>query len=629
MKVGIIIAVHNRSNYLEKTLWCLEKVEMPKGSMILLIDDASTDAKTIELCRDFKHYQAAVQLDIMPKNIGIKGVLLHGYSMLFNWGYDLVINFDSDCLIRPDAVSKLTEAYFCGLLTGFNCNTLNANGTERHKILYEESNLLVKQSVGGINFCVNKEAYNKYLKPALEAPIGNFDHMACINAGYAYSLKESVVQHIGFNSSMGHHEQPDVADDFYYWDLPSVTLIGADSNLTRLQEAANNCTKNIRFGDVKLLNPNLTSKEAYSEWCINEMYKYVDTSHMLVFQHDGYVHNWQAWDNDWLKYDYIGAPWYYDDGMEVGNGGFSLRSRALMEAASTLCKFHHPEDHHICRTYRVELEAMGFKFAPLEVAERFSFEGYLQPHKHLTDQFGKHGNRVLHQPRSERYVVNQFAGLGDILFLIPLIRELQNEGNKVLWPIIPQYLSIAEHFPDINFVNKDLYDLPYNDRGRPETQYGQMLPYRFATENMGRTLHQCMESKYHIFGHDHNIWRKLYWKRNKVREAKLIFLLGATGDFNLVNRFYGLNSAFAIEPIINNFYKVIEMTHMAEFSLIDWMGVIELAKEVHVANSSINYLIELSDITAPCYMYKRGLWNESGFEFTRQLWNNKCWRFVE
>lgn len=631
MKVGILIPIHNRTHYLADCLWSLERVELPYGATIMLLDDFSTDTKVEELLNNFKGDNAAVVLiERTKENIGIKRVLNYGYDGLFNrQGCDLVINFDSDAIIRPDAVTILTESYFCGLLTGFSCNTLNANGTERHRVLYEENNLLVKQSVGGINFCVNKEAYNKYVKPALETPIGNWDHMACINAGYAYSLKESVVQHIGFESSLNHNESPDVADDFYYHHLPNVTLIGIDNQPDRLNKARNICTKWIKFGDVVTLNPNLNSKEAYSKFCIEELYKHVTTSHMLIFQHDGFVHNWKAWDNDWLQYDYIGAPWHYNDGMEVGNGGFSLRSRKLMEAVSKIAEFHHPEDHHICRTYRPQLEAMGFKFAPLEVAEKFAFEGYLQPHKHLADQFGVHGQRRHVAKRSEKLVVNQFAGLGDILFLIPLIRELQNEGNTVLWPIIPQYLSIAEHFPDINFVNKDNYALPFNDRGRPMTIHGQMLPYRFAAENLGVGLQQCMQAKYRLFGHDHNIWRNLYWKRNRIREAKLITMLGAKGEFNLANRYYGLDSAFSITPQITNGYKVIEMIHIPEFSLIDWMGVIELAKEVHVANSSINYLIELSNIDVPCYMYKRGLWNEVGFEYTSQLWQNKCWRFVE
>lgn len=628
MKVGILIPCYNRPKYLKECLWGMQRLKIPENTTILIIDDASTDQWAIEMINSFQHPTAKVVKHTNKSNLGIKGCLLYGYEHLFS-DHDLVINFDSDALVRADAVDRLVSNYFCGILTGFHCTTRNSNGTERHKILYEECGLYVKQSVGGINMCVNKEAYVKYVKPALLQPIGNWDHQACINAGYAYCLKQSVVQHIGFESSMGHHEQPDVADDFYYWDLPDVTLIGVDNNLQRLEAARDICTKFIRFGDVKLLNPGLTSKEQYSQFCIRELYKHVETSHMLVFQHDGYVHNWKTWDNEWLQYDYIGAPWHYGDGMAVGNGGFSLRSRELMEAVSKIADFTHPEDHHICRTYRPQLEAMGFKFAPIEVAEKFSFEGYMQPTKHLSDQFGKHGVRV-HTPKVNGTVIfNQFAGLGDILFLVPMARALQAEGRRVIWPVIPEYLAIQKHFPDIEFVDKSIWKLPYDERRIVDLPEGRLLPYRFAIEILGRTMKDCMRSKMELFGHDYRIWRNLYWQRDKQSENKLKELVNAIGEYIVVNRGYGLDAAFQINPVLPEGIRIIEMSIMPEFTLLDWLGVIEGAKEVHMSNSSLNYVLEIANLPIPIHIYKRGLWGETAFEHTRYLWENKNFIFHE
>lgn len=67
----------------------------------------------------------------------------------------------------------------------------------------------------------------------------------------------------------------------------------------------------------------IKSKEEYSRYCIKELHKQVQTDFMLVIQWDGYVLNANAWNPEWLKYDWIGAPWeWYTDGMQVGNGGF-------------------------------------------------------------------------------------------------------------------------------------------------------------------------------------------------------------------------------------------------------------------------------------------------------------------
>lgn len=61
-------------------------------------------------------------------------------------------------------------------------------------------------------------------------------------------------------------------------------------------------------------------------FCIKELWKYFDTSHMLMLQPDGYIIHPELWDDKWLEYDYIGAPW--PDGR-LGCGGFSLRSKKL------------------------------------------------------------------------------------------------------------------------------------------------------------------------------------------------------------------------------------------------------------------------------------------------------------
>lgn len=104
----------------------------------------------------------------------------------------------------------------------------------------------------------------------------------------------------------------------------------------------------------------------------------VKTSHFLTVQWDGWVLDAQAWDPAFLDYDYIGAPWHWHPpGSQVGNGGFSLRSRRLMEFLAERRKrfrYSYPEDDVICRRYRPALEAEGFRFAPVELAFRFSFE---------------------------------------------------------------------------------------------------------------------------------------------------------------------------------------------------------------------------------------------------------------
>jgi hypothetical protein len=183
-------------------------------------------------------------------------------------------------------------------------------------------------------------------------------------------------------------------------DLTNITLIAADCvDLDRLLVVAEVCLKHIRFGAVKILSsiPSrsdwvipidpIRSKGEYSTFVVRELYKYVDTEYLLIFQNDGFILNPFGWRKEFWEYDYIGAPWLYYDEHNVGNGGFSLRTRRLMEVVATdrhilQCE---PEDHIICRTYGEYLRKKGFKFAPDAVARHFSIEN-----KKWRGEFGFH-----------------------------------------------------------------------------------------------------------------------------------------------------------------------------------------------------------------------------------------------
>ena len=55
----------------------------------------------------------------------------------------------------------------------------------------------------------------------------------------------------------------------------------------------------------------------YSYYCIYNLTNHIDTSHCLLIQADGFVINPNKWDDSWLEYDYIGAPWEYTDNAYI------------------------------------------------------------------------------------------------------------------------------------------------------------------------------------------------------------------------------------------------------------------------------------------------------------------------
>lgn len=142
--------------------------------------------------------------------------------------------------------------------------------------------------------------------------------------------------------------------------------------------------------------PRLGSAAAYSDFLLSRLVDHVETSHCLVAQWDGHVIDAGRWRREFLDYDYIGASWpQFDDGHDVGNGGFSLRSRRLMEACREP-QFHasHPEDLAIGRANRSWLEGRGMRFAPRALADLFAAERSGD----LATSFGYHG--VWNMPRA-------------------------------------------------------------------------------------------------------------------------------------------------------------------------------------------------------------------------------------
>ena len=174
--------------------------------------------------------------------------------------------------------------------------------------------------------------------------------------------------------------------------LPQVTLIGVDCvDVDRLLHAAAICQRSIQFGDVRMLtsiphdHPSIIpiapimSRDAYSSFMIKGINTYVDTPFALVIQYDGFILNPDAWRDEFLDYDYIGAPWAEEEGLIVGNGGFSLRSKRLLELLqqddtildpTDLDPPDAPEDWYICVMVRDYLEARGIRFAPVDLAKQ-------------------------------------------------------------------------------------------------------------------------------------------------------------------------------------------------------------------------------------------------------------------
>ena len=138
----------------------------------------------------------------------------------------------------------------------------------------------------------------------------------------------------------------------------------------------------------------LNSITEYSLFILAELDKYITSKFCLVTQWDSWVIGGKYWNSNFFQYDYIGAIWPHYSKDKVGNGGFSLRSKKLLETTREFIKGNPNitspliEDNYICRENRTKFEDLyHIKFPPIEIANEFSIERNGIPIK----SFGFHG----------------------------------------------------------------------------------------------------------------------------------------------------------------------------------------------------------------------------------------------
>jgi len=193
-------------------------------------------------------------------------------------------------------------------------------------------------------------------------------------------------------------------------DLPNVTLIAITSvKIPQTIKALQYSCRGINFGSVKIVSdivpdnlPDgiehrfIEKMSNIDEWNYSIIYKmgdYIDTDYAILIHDDGFIINPEMWRDEFLNYDYIGAPWPIPNDdfsfrdingelIRVGNS-VSIRSKKLIDLPVKLGlewkPFHgfYNEDGYICVNYRHIYKEHGMKFADIDIAKYFSHESII------------------------------------------------------------------------------------------------------------------------------------------------------------------------------------------------------------------------------------------------------------
>ena len=190
-------------------------------------------------------------------------------------------------------------------------------------------------------------------------------------------------------------------------NLPKVTLLTVTTiDLDKHIKALEYSCKGINFGAVKLIThekpenlpDNITFEQCdklsniddWNHYIFFNLTKHVNTDFCLLIHDDGFVVHPEQWRDEFLNYDYIGAPWgipncnitfrdINNNLIRVGNS-VSLRSKKLIDLPSKLniqwkkYQNNYNEDTQITVHNRHIFIEHGCVFADINIAKYFSHE---------------------------------------------------------------------------------------------------------------------------------------------------------------------------------------------------------------------------------------------------------------
>jgi hypothetical protein len=231
--------------------------------------------------------------------------------------------------------------------------------------------------------------------------------------------------------------------------------------INKIYFLSNECS-NLEVEFIKI--PSIDCARTYSDIVLYQLTEHTNEDHILIFQWDGFSIHPEVWTPNFLQYDYIGAPIYLPNNeVWIGNGGFSLRSRRLLDYLSKekfqileISNDESAEDQVICTHARKLLEKQGFLFPKLNIASKFSYQN--SPSR--DQSFGFHGIHNFPYFLSESKLLEVsneiFARKNHPQFTIEFFANCLQQG------MLDLFRSCLMNFSK----NRNLYDALLWDKGR-------------------------------------------------------------------------------------------------------------------------------------------------------------------
>ena len=340
---------------------------------------------------------------------------------------------------------------------------------------------------------------------------------------------------------------------------------------------------------TKLINLNINSndftvKEYSTMFFHKNFYNYIPTETFLIFQTDSIILKENKNKiNDFLKYDYVGAPWPKTMGlhgkMEVGNGGLSLRKKSKMLELLKYKKLgidtilnnkygkYVAEDMFFNGYYAKDVNVLKPSF---DEAKKFSIESV-----YSESPFGVHKCWSGLEKNEYEYLKIRY----------PDIKKLEelNTSNRIaiITAIYGNYDNIKEH----NIQSKDSVDwycFTNNNNMKSKTWNIINTPYHINNKELKNSIYKNSNSK------DKKTEYMMAAKYYKIKSHKIDilknydYIVWIDGSIFLQNNF--INN---IISLINKNYQLINFKHSMRNNIKD--ETIVSKKMLKYKNQDLDY----------------------------------------
>jgi len=248
---------YNRYEYLVPTVESLMRSDFPKGTVLYITDDASSDIKVHEVLHGIRPPRnLEVVYNFRERNVGVAVNETEGAKHCFTMtDEDHIILINNDCIFNPLWIHKLIEAReslgerYVGAITAFNYEYPNKPKYGHRVLGWANGKVRIKDSCGALGALIHRTPLYALTDLSNGWDCRYVDKCKEMKYGI-YATDKSYVQHIGYKGLHSRENgQVDIASDFDPGE-PSMTLL--NGKIFVIGDSHTTIFKHIKTCEVKM-----------------------------------------------------------------------------------------------------------------------------------------------------------------------------------------------------------------------------------------------------------------------------------------------------------------------------------------------------------------------------------------